>query len=85
MTIDSVEESGEAEAEHCIQKEHSPNHLLLQRSHEVHIWSEHGQDSQKEKQHKPKQMGPNDASFCVDAEDILEASLKGGRGWSMAM
>lgn len=52
MTIDGVEEPGETEAQHCTQKEHPKHHLLLERGHEVHIWSEHGQDSQKEKQHK---------------------------------
>lgn len=29
-------------------------------------------------------MGPDVASFCVDAEDALEASLKGEHGWSVA-
>jgi hypothetical protein len=49
MTVDSVEEPGETEAEHRAQEEHPEDHLLLQGSHEVHIWSQHRQDSQKEK------------------------------------
>lgn len=57
MAIDGVKEPGEAEAEHRAQKEHPENHLLLQRGHEVHVWSEHGQDSQKEKQHKTYRKG----------------------------
>lgn len=30
MTVDGVEEPGEAEAEHCAQKEHPEHHLLLE-------------------------------------------------------
>lgn len=52
MTVDGVKEPGEAEAQHCAQEEHPKNHLFLQGGHEVHIWPEHGQDSQKEEQHK---------------------------------
>lgn len=32
-----------------------------------------------------KQMCPDVASLCVDAEDALEASPKGGHRWSVAM
>lgn len=52
MTVDGVEEPGEAEAEHGAQEEHPEDHLLLQGGHEVHVWPEHGQDPQKEKQHE---------------------------------
>ena len=52
VTVDGVEEPGEAEAEHRAQEEHPEHHLLLKGGQEVHVWSEHGQDSQKEKQHK---------------------------------
>ena len=52
MTIDGVEEPGEAEAEHRSQEEHPEHHLLLKGGHEVHVRSQHGQDSQKEKQYK---------------------------------
>lgn len=54
MTLDDVEEPREAEAEHCTQKEHAKNHLLLNRGHEVHIWSKHGPDSQKDEQQETK-------------------------------
>lgn len=32
-----------------------------------------------------KQMGPDVAGFCVDAEDALEAGPEGGHGWPMAV
>ena len=52
MTVDSVEEPGEAETEHRSQEEHPEHHLLLEGGHEVHVWPQHGQDSQEEKQHE---------------------------------
>ena len=57
MTVDGVEEPGEAEAEHRPQEEHAEHHLLLKRGHEVHVRSQHGQDSQEEKQHKACRRG----------------------------
>lgn len=85
MTVDSVEEPGEAEAEHCPQKEHPKNHLLLQRGHEVHIWSEHGQDSQKEKQHKTcrrekkkKETKEKDGTCTLTADGVKPALKQQG-------
>ena len=57
MTVDSVEEPGEAEAEHRSQEEHPEHHLLLERGHEVHVRPQHGQDPQEEKQHKACSRG----------------------------
>lgn len=75
MAIDGVKEPGEAEAEHCAQKEHPENHLLLQGGHEVHVWSEHGQDAQKEKQHetyrREKKKGVRKMGICT----LLELTM----------
>jgi len=52
VTVDGVEKPGEAEAQHRPQEEHPEHHLLLERSHEIHVGPQHGQDPQAEEQNE---------------------------------
>lgn len=48
VTVDCMEEPGEAQAKHSTQEKHPEHHFLLQRSHEWYIWPQHGQSAQTE-------------------------------------
>lgn len=51
MAVNCVEEPGEGEAENGSKEEHPNHHLLLQRCYERHVWPEHVEDSQTQKEY----------------------------------
>jgi len=75
VTVDSVEKPGEAEAQHRPEEEHPKHNLLLERSHEVHVGPQHGQDPQAEEQHKTcrkQQVGSQAEAHPASTEGVQQ-------------